>query len=72
MVGMSALSSTALFVTLSLHEMPRMRLKHCSAYMETAESPLLPGVQGPLFAAVQKGCSPCTQALYTSICPYAL
>ena len=65
MVGMPALESTALFeegehgrdacsleycavCRLSLHEeMTRMRLKH--------QSPLLPGAQGPGFAAVQKG-----------------
>ena len=45
MVGMPALSSPALFVTLSLNEVPRTRLKQR----------IMPGEQGTGFAAVQKG-----------------
>ena len=41
MVRMPALSSTALFVTLSLHEMPRMRLKQrIYIYMKAVVSSL--------------------------------
>ena len=65
MVGMPALSSTALCITLSLHEMARMRTSQ-AAHMETAESPLLPGAQGPGFAADRRRVLT-TQALYTCI-----